>query len=71
MTIEIANELKENDLSCKNITLTNKQLFELSFCSDALKKAGLNISPSNLIRLCLDESLERIKEKMFSIAGLA
>lgn len=71
MYVEIVDDLKENDLSCKNITLTNKQLLELSSYSKALKKAGLNISPSNLIRLCLDESLERIKEKMFSIAGLA
>lgn len=63
-------EIDENGLSYKNITLTNRQVYELCYFSDELKKAGLNISPSNLIRLCLDHSLEKVKQKMFLAAGL-
>lgn len=62
-------EKDENGLSYKNLTLTNKQLFELAFCSDVLKTKGLSISPSSIVRMCLDESLEKVKQKVFTLAG--
>lgn len=72
---ELTNELidkmenDENGLSYKNITLTNKQLFELALCSDILKTKGLSISPSSIIRMCLEQSLDNVKKKFFEMAG--
>jgi hypothetical protein len=64
LTEEIVNNNETNSegIKAKKVSLTNRNIYELAFVEEALRNGGLNISASQLIRLCLDKALPVVHE---------
>ena len=61
------NEVNSEGLKQKKITLSHKNIYELAFAESCLHNAGLNISSSQLIRLCIDNALWGVHQKLADI----
>ena len=61
------NEINSEGLKQKKITLSHKNIYELAFAESCLHNAGLNISSSQLIRLCIDNALWSVHQKLAGI----
>ena len=61
------NEINSEGLKQKKITLSHKNIYELAFTESCLHNAGLNISASQLIRLCIDNALWGVHQHLAEI----
>lgn len=54
----------------KTLVLTEEQAYELEAVSSLLRNGGLAATQSDIVRLCLESSLEEVKAKLCSVIGL-
>lgn len=57
-------------LQSKTLTLTEEQAYELEFMSGMLRSSGLAATQSDIVRLCLEASLEDVKLRLCQAVGL-
>jgi hypothetical protein len=54
----------------KTLVLTEEQAYELENMSSLLKNGGLAATQSDIVRLCIESSLEEVKAKLCAVIGL-
>lgn len=60
----------KNRTVSKTLVLTEEQAYELEVVSNLLKHGGLAATQSDIVRLCLEGSLEEVKAKLCAVIGL-
>lgn len=69
MTSTDTDKVREVMIS-KTLTITKKQAIALENASDMLKKTGLATTQSDLVRLCIDKSLNDVRDRLFAFTGI-
>lgn len=57
-------------LQSKTLTITEEQAYELEAMSGVLRNSGLAATQSDIVRLCLEASLEDVKMRLCKAVGL-
>lgn len=57
-------------LQTKTLTLTEQACYELEYVSGLMKHNGYTISQSDIVRMCLAQSLEDVKMRLCKAIGL-
>ena len=61
---------RKEALQSKTLTITEQQAYELETISGLLRSSGLAATQSDLVRLCLEASLEDVKLRLCRAVGL-
>lgn len=57
-------------LQSKTLTLTEEACYELEYVSGLMKHNGYTISQSDIVRMCIAQSLEDVKLRLCKAIGL-